>query len=157
MNMPEIDPSHRPTSYWPTDAVPHDGVAIAEIVLDSVLGDRIQVVATEADDGSIRLDVRNDEGATVATAKPAVIDQPLSLGELIALIDSADLGDTMESGIVYGLLAYNSLVGTGNASDASFISVESDVYPGLESHYRQQVRAWVMELAHAPTPDRRAG
>lgn len=144
MNMPETDLSYRPTSYWPANEAPADGVVLADVVLESVLGDVISVVAEATEEGQIRLEIRNDEGATVCTAEPSTVARPLSLGELIALIDTADLGETMERGLVYGLLAMNSLVGSGNPSDADFIGVTSEVYPGLAEHYDRQVLAWVM-------------
>lgn len=148
--MPEIDPSYRPTSYWPADDGPQREVVLAQVVLESTLGDVISVIADRTDEGHIRFGFRNDEGATVCTAEPPITDRPLSLGELIALMDSADLGETMEPGLVYGLLAYNSLVGSGNPNDAGFISVESDVYPGLADHYERQVLAWVMSDDRSP-------
>jgi len=143
MNMPEIDLSYRPTSYWSADDAERE-VVLAQVVLESTLGDVISVIADATDEGHIRIGVRNDEGATVCTTEPKTSDRPLSLGELIALIDTADLGETMQPGLVYGLLAHNSLVGSGNPNDASFIRVESDLYPGLADHYERQVLAWVI-------------
>ncbi len=143
--MPEIDLSFRPGSYWPNDDPPEDGVAIADTSVDSVLGDTNSVIATSTPDGRIRFSLHSDEGSPlVESVEPQSASQPLSLGELIELIDNVDLGETLKRGAVLGILDLNSLVGTGNPADADFIVVSSEFYPALGEHYDRETLAWVM-------------
>ncbi len=143
--MPDIDLSFRPTSYWPDGDSPEDGVAIADISVDSVLGDTNSLMVTPTPDGRIRFSLHNDEGGLlVDSVEPQSASQPLTLGELIELIDNVDLGESLTRGAVLGLLDLNSLVATGNPADADFISVGSEFYPALGEHYDRQTLAWVM-------------
>ncbi len=143
--MPDIDLSFRPTSYWPDGDPPEDGVAIADISVDSVLGDTNSLMATPTPDGRIRFSLHSDEGGLlVDSVGPQSASQPLSLGELIELIDNVDLGETLKRGAVLGILDSNSLVGTGNPADAEIIGVGSEFYPALGEHYNRQTLAWVM-------------
>ncbi len=144
--MTDLDLSYRPSSYWPADSPPDDGVEIAHVVVDSVLGDINTIVAFPDGDGRIRFAALT-EGQKLADVEPSQAKDPLSLGELIELIDSADLGSDVKPGIVYGLLEMNGLVGSGNADDANFIRVGSEFYPELGEHYDQQTLAWVMGTA----------
>src|SRR3954451_8191493 len=127
--MTAIDLSYRPESYWPDHDPPEEGVVLASISVESVLGDTTWVTALPHESG-IRLRVHDDNDSD-HPAQPETAPSPLSLGELIELIDNVSLGDEVAPGLVYGLLDYNSLVGTGNPGDADFIAVRSGVYPGL--------------------------
>ena len=145
MTMPKIDLSFRPTSYWPDDDLPEDGVAIADISVDSVLGDINSVIATPTPDGRIRFSLHSDDGTPLVDGvEPESASQPLSLGALIELIDTVDLGETLKRGAVLGILDLNSFVGSGNPADADFICVGSEFYPSLGEHYDRQTLAWVM-------------
>lgn len=143
--MPDIDLSFRATSYWPDDNPPDDGVAIADISVDSVLGETNSVIAMPLPDGRIRFSLHSDEGGLlVDTVEPQSASEPLSLGEVIELIDNVDLGETLKRGAVLGLLDLNSLVGTGNPADADFVGVGSEFYPAIGEHYDRETLAWVM-------------
>ena len=139
----EIDLSYRPAAYWPEGEPPEEDVELAQIVVDSHLGDVNQVVARPAGDGRIEFAVLSDGGGTLCDLERSTADRPLSLGELIELIDTADLGE-LKPGVVLGILDLNSLVGSGNPEDANFITVGSEIYPGLGEHYDAQILAWVM-------------
>lgn len=148
--MPDIDLDYRPRSYWPAGDPPDERVVLAQISVDSVLGDLNTVTAEPTEEGRIRFSLLSDEGTPIATLEPETADAPLSLGELITLIDTADIGD-LGPGFVGGLLEMNSLLGTGNPQDANFVSVGSELYPGLAEHYDRQILAWVMgEVSGAP-------
>lgn len=145
MNMSEIDLSFRPTSYWPDDDPSGEGVAIADISVNSGLGDINSVMATPTPDGRIRFSLHSDDGTPlVDSVEPQSADQPLSLGALIELIDNVDLGESLKRGAVLGILDLNSFVAGGNSADADFISVGSEFYPSLDEHYDRQTLAWVM-------------
>jgi len=150
--MTAIDLSYRPESYWPDHDPPEEGVVLASISVESVLGDTTWVTALAHESG-IRLRVHDDNDSD-HPAQPETAPSPLSLGELIELMDNVSLGDEIAPGLVYGLLDYNSLVGTGNRGDTDFIAVTSEVYPGLSEHYDQRIEAWVMG-DHGAGADRR--
>lgn len=135
---------HQPDAYWTEP--PEDDVVIASVLLESTLSDVIMVTAAPAADGRIRFGVRDEyEGAY--TVAPEYSDRPLSMRELIELIDGAEMSEEpeMARGLVYGALAFNSLVGSGDATDANFVSVRSEFYPELDEHYRQQAVRWVLD------------
>lgn len=140
--MTSIDLSYRPESYWPDDHPPDEGVIRATISLGSVLGDEIWVTALPHESG-IRLRVHG-EGDCEYAAQPETASGPLLLADLIELIDSVFLGDGIARGLVYGLLDCNFMIGSGNREDADFISVSSEIYPGLFEHYCERSDAWVM-------------
>lgn len=139
----DVDQSERPQSYWPAEAPPDEGVVIAYVVVDSVLGDTNTVVAAPDGAGRIRLSALTGEGQPLADLDPGTVDEPLSLGELIELIDSADLGGGLQPGLVYGILEMNSMIGSGDPSNANFIEVSSEMYPALCEHYERQILRWV--------------
>jgi len=141
--MPEIDLSYRPASYWPADDRPDEPVQIAVFDVNSHHGDYNYVTAEPADGGRIRFRLVHEEGGELGSVSPEIADAPLTLGELIALIDTADVGDA-GPGFVYALLDMNELVGSGNPSDAGFVTVSSEVYETLGVHYDRQISAWVM-------------
>jgi hypothetical protein len=103
--MTSIDLSYRPESYWPDHDPPDDGVVLASISVESVLGDTTWVTALPHESG-IRLRVHDDNDAD-HPAQPEAAPGPLSLGELIELIDNVSLGDEIAPGLVYGLLDHN--------------------------------------------------
>ena len=71
---------------------------------------------------------------------PASSDAPLSLGELIALMESA----SDDGSIVFPILAMNS---RDSISDdlSTFITVSSDFYADLGRYYRAQTDAFLEE------------
>lgn len=140
--MTAIDLSYRPESYWPEDDPPEEGVEIASISLESTLGDVTWVTALPHESG-IRLRVHDDSGHD-HPAQPETAPRPLSLGELIEFIDNVSLGEDIAPGLVRGLLDYNSMIGSGNREDTYFISVSSEIYPGLHEYYAERTDAWVM-------------
>jgi hypothetical protein len=118
-------------------------VALAVIMLESTLSDTILVVAVPDGDGW-RFEVV-DEYETAYALEPSRADEPLTLRELIELIDSATMvGEGLPPGVIYGVLALNELIGSGELEDARFVHVHSPLYPGLQEHYERQVVDWVM-------------
>ena len=73
---------------------------------------------------------------------PASSVSPLSLGELIALMERASEGGS----IIFPILAMNSRYST-QAELATFITVTSDFYPDLGGYYRALTDAWLEERA----------
>ena len=149
-----IDLSYRPESYWSDDDPPEEGVVLATISVESVLGDMTWVTAMPNESG-IRLMVHDDNG-NEHDAQPQTVPGPLALAELIELIDSVVLGDGIAPGLVRGLLDYNSKVGSGNQADTDFISVSSEAYPSLHEHYEQRIAEWVMGNEGRADRDRRS-
>ena len=100
--MTAIDLSYRPESYWPDDEPPEEGMELASISVASTLGDMTWVTALPHESG-IRLRVHDENGYDYP-AQPETTPHPLSLEELIELIDNVYLGEGIAPGLVYGLL-----------------------------------------------------
>lgn len=137
-----MDLTFRPASYWPEDDPPEDGIDIATISMESVLGDEFYVIAEPAEGVRIGYSARQDD--RTYEVRPPTSDRPLSLRELIALIDGVELGENL-TGLVHGILALNEMIGSGNAEHADFVSVSSEFYPPLFNHYAVKTHEWVME------------
>jgi hypothetical protein len=82
---------------------------------------------------------------------PESSKEPLSMGELIALIDTArqvgEFGygdDTYDVGLVDGVLAYSCFEANAEEEDLrGFVTVTSAFYPELASYYNDRVDRWV--------------
>jgi hypothetical protein len=67
---------------------------------------------------------------------------PLSLGELIDLIDFTDR--PLGTGLIEPYLEMNHAVGVMDAEDlAGFIEVSSDHYPHLAGLYAAEIKRWI--------------
>ena len=114
-------------------------VEIARISLQSVTCDQISVRARRSGQ---RIGCRIvDEYEMGYVCRPASSASPLSLRELIALMEHA-----CEGGIIFPALEMN-LGGSTPAELAEFITVSSDFYPDLARYYRALTDACLEERA----------
>jgi hypothetical protein len=132
-----LDPSNMGGEYLPL--LRKGEVEIARISLASVTADQISVRAWRS---GKRLGYRIvDEYEMGCVCRPASSASPLSLRELIALMEGA-----CEGGIIFPALEMN-LSGSTPAELAEFITVTSDFYPDLGRYYRALTNAWLEERA----------
>jgi len=121
-------------------------VEIARIVLDSVTLDVISFRARRRRGGRRILyrvvDEFQEPGGARWTCRPASSARPLSLGELVALIDGAR-NDEIE--VEPGPLTDELRAGyTKDPKEhLDFVTVESDLYPMLSSYYEVRARGWL--------------
>ena len=119
-------------------------VEIARISLDSVTADQISIRARPLI-GRIgyRIVYEYPESSTYV-CRPASSVAPLSLRELIALMESASEGGS----IIFPILAMNSPCSCSTRAElATFITVTSDFYADLGRYYRVRTDAWLEERA----------
>lgn len=116
-------------------------VEIARISLESTTADQISVRARRLRQ-RIGYRVVDEYGSDTATyvCHPARSVTPLSLRDLVALMESASEGGS----IVFPILAMNSQYGT-HGGLATFITVTSDFYADLERYYHALTDAWLEE------------
>src|SRR6266566_2431838 len=108
-------------------------VEIARISLQSVTADQISVRARRLGQ-RIGYRVVDEYGSDIVTyvCNPASSASPLSLGELIALTETADEGGS----IIFPIMAMNLRDASTAADLAAFITVTSDFYADLGGYYR---------------------
>jgi len=143
-------------------ATEEDEVEIARIELASTTADVIQVRARNAD-GTIAyrvVDEYYDEGSRYDVA-PASSAQPLTLGELIDMIDTARRAseewrmgdDRIDVGLVDGAREFV-YEGSGDAEGLrDFVRVSSPFYPELERYFQLRAEAWVETKLADPGAD----
>jgi len=126
-------------------------VEIARISLQSVTADQISVRARRLG-RRIGYCVVDEYGSDIATyvCHPASSVSPFSLGELIALMETAHEGGS----IILPILTANMSGGSTPTALATFITVTSDFYADLEPYYRAQTDAWLEEQAPAASRKR---
>lgn len=108
-------------------------VEIARVEYQSVTGDVVSVRA-RWEQGAIHYRVA-DEYENAFTVEPASSARPLSMGEIVKLIDTAD--------IVMAVVLMNHEYGTGDPEDVrDFATVSSAFYPELGGWYADMVDAW---------------
>ena len=120
-------------------------VEIARVALQSTTADVISIRACLEVDHLIHYRVLDEYGTEFRqpiTESPS----PLSTEELLRLIDTAD--GHGEPGLVLPFLAMNAEYGDPD-SLRDFISVRSDFYPGIGSHYRQLTDSFLDGLLSA--------
>jgi hypothetical protein len=115
---------------------------IARISLASTTADQISVRAQRLADG-IAYRIVDEYGAIVDyVCQPARSELPLTLGELIALIEGAARDGGAALSYLYGNIA-------ADPSDPwrlrNFVSVSSEFYAELASYYDQRIAAWFEE------------
>jgi hypothetical protein len=132
-------------------------VEIARVVLNSTTLDVISVRARPIPGGEIGYRIVDEyedmrEGEPI-THEPTKSKRPLTTGELIDLIDSAEYPPSWNFGSGPGLTLYfldgHYQNGAGEEEIADFVTVESTFYPGLASYYREEARAWLLEKLRA--------
>ena len=131
-----------------------DEVEIACIRLASATGDQISVRARPIED---RIGYRivdeygeefGEEGPNYDPELPAS-RAPLSMGELVRLIDGACRDD----GAVFFHLNGNYLAGADIESLERFVSVSSEYYPQLGAYYAERIAEWIQERRPELDPD----
>jgi hypothetical protein len=118
-------------------------VEIAGVALASTTGDVISIRARPTPKG-IRFRVVDEYGTRFKVKNPVRV-APLSLGELVELIDTTEHEGLV--GLVEAYLDFNWEEGTGSEGDPAnlqdFAQVVSDFYPQLSAHYEQRAEEWV--------------
>jgi hypothetical protein len=118
-----------------------EDVEIARISLASTTGDQISIRASHAGE-KIRYSVCDEYESNYELAFTESV-QPLTLGELIALIDGSRNGDAEQPG---GLLVYHweNMIDWGNAPGEAvdFAWIQSAWYPELAAYYEQVATDW---------------
>ena len=117
-------------------------VEIARVALASVTGDVISIRARR-DQGRVRYRIA-DEYETVFHFRPTESEGPLTLGELINLIDSVK-GEGSYPDFGQGLTdVFRDAIDNGEPEElAQFVTVSSDFYPDLEPYYAAEGQAWL--------------
>lgn len=111
------------------------------IEMSSTTGDAI-VVRAAAHGPLIRYRVV-DEYRTDYDVSPEVSERPLKMAALIALIDTADSGDSeFGQGLFDAILDMNAQ-GTDPRELVDFIRVRSRFYPQLGAYYESRARVWL--------------
>jgi hypothetical protein len=139
----QIHPSFMGGEYLP-DYTRHE-MEIARIVLDSATRDVISVRARIGRTGArIRYRMVDEYDGTFVVS-PASSRRPLSLRQLIALIDTVESDmESMGFGFVEDLAAWQ-LDSLTPHEAARFVTVESDLYPSLGAYYEARLLAWADE------------
>jgi hypothetical protein len=134
-------------------------VEIARVTLATVTGDVISIRAGKSGD-RIRyriVDEYWDQGVSYSLTRSESV-LPLTQGELINLVDSAQMNETevvfdektgqnVEIPVSPGLTGMHrdANVESGFENVVNFVSVESVFYPGLRDHYLKEARAWFID------------
>ena len=137
-----LHPSNMGGEYLPP--LRKDEVEIARISLESTTADQISVRARRLN-RRIGYCVVDEYGSDVATyvCHPASSIRPLSLGELVALMETAHEGGS----IILPILEMNTGRGSKPADLTTFIAVTSDFYAALGPYYRALTDAWLEKRA----------
>jgi hypothetical protein len=136
-----LDLSFRPASYGAIEA--DDGIEIARIdLVGSVNGDIVQVLTHQVESGwQYQM---KDTYETAFEVSPISSKEPLSLNELIGLIDTSE--SDYGTGYVVPVLDMNMENSDEPAESLrDFLKVSSTLYPQLEQHYRERINKWICE------------
>jgi hypothetical protein len=155
----KLDLDFRPAAYrWPRRRA--DGTSealVARIALSTPHRAQISLRARRGKDGRLRFTMLHEDGVGAARrirVSPASSSRPLSLGELVAMLDGAcyhaacaDPGDQARfGGVIWGTLQLHFDHGIDHADDyVSFVRVTSDHYPELERYYLDRLSEWCLE------------
>ena len=146
-----IHPAFMGGEYLPDSE--EEEVEIARVALQSVMADVISIRATPEKDG-IRYSIV-DEYDNVIKFTPENSKAPLTLGELINLIDSAEFENSGFSNGLTGVFRDSQLDGySGQPHEevcqqarelVDFVTVTSIFYPALNRWYREEAQEWLQE------------
>jgi hypothetical protein len=150
--------SYRPATYWPArKAAAGTDAEIARITVSSSSSDAISLKARRTASGRIayRMIHEDARGRTPhrIRVQPASSAAPLTLGELIGMLESAcyagpcpDEGDDERfGGVIWGTLRLNLEHGTVPADDYLFLlRIASNHYPQLERYYDARLSDWCL-------------
>lgn len=121
-------------------------VEIARISLESVTADQISVRARRTKRGIAYAIVDEYDGGGAYELHPRVSAAPLSMRELVAMLDGAHEG----GGAVLCHLELNADTKEDAKRLLGFVSVESDFYPELGRYYAGRIGQW---YAAMPEPE----
>jgi hypothetical protein len=129
---------------------PDSDVEIAQIYIASGIGETYSVRASVGQGGTIEYAVVDDYGEEFE-ASPSDSDSPLTMRDLIGLIDSVDLGDDdMWGGGWTDALRNGNLEHGGDPADyLHFVQVSSAFYPELSAYYDSEALAWLESRTRA--------
>jgi hypothetical protein len=136
-----IHPSNMGGEYLPS--LRKGEVEIARISLESVTADQISVRARRMGRRIGYCVVDEYPDALTYVCHPTSSVSPLSLGELVALMETAREGGS----IIIPILAMNVRGGSTPTEFATFITVTSDFYADLGPYYRALTDAWLVQRA----------
>ena len=123
-------------------------VEIARVVLASVMQDVISIRARRSRGRIAYLVVDEYPEHGDWSCRPRTTAQPLTLGELIRLIDgAANAGlDDCRTVLPDRYRNHNLEAGGDPASLRHFVTVESDLYPELAAYYTWQAEQWYLSV-----------
>lgn len=133
----QLDPAFMGGEYLPDHT--DDEVTIARVELASTTGDVIEIRARRTADGVAYRVV--DEYESPWSCAPASSAGPLSMGELIRLIDGATDGE--RSGLTTAMRDYQLEGDVEPEEAADFVTVVSDFYPQLGAWYEAEAVEWL--------------
>ena len=134
-----IHPSNMGGEYLPP--LRKGEVEIARISLESVTADQISIRARRIGHRIGYCVVDEYPDASTYVCHPASSVSPLSLEELVALMEAAHEGGS----IIFPILATNVRDASTATEFATFITVTSDFYADLGLYYRVLIAAWLEE------------
>ena len=145
----------RPKSYWPPGRRTRDEVEIVRITVSSASRDAIVLKAGRGERGRIvyRMVHEDAHGPTRQRirVKPATSARPLTLGEVIAMLEGAcyagrcDESDERYRGVIWGTLQLHFEHGVDHADDYLFLlKVSSRHYRQLERHFDERLNEWCL-------------
>ncbi len=138
----KIDPAFMGGEYLPDGE--GEEVEIARVTMESTTQDVISVRARPAPDGAGIQYCVVDEYESDFEITPETSREPLTLGELVQLMDTAWSEET--GGITLQILQTNLECSDSDPADyADFLQVESGFYPDIGTHYWFAVARWVEE------------
>ena len=143
----EIHPAHMGGEFLPSSV--EDGVEIARVSLESTTADVISIRAKPAGQ-KIIYDIV-DEYESEFRFEPRESDLPLTMGELVRLIDQTetmDHGDQDDygKGLTDSFRNMNLVEGENPRELLDFVTVSSEFYPMLQSYYRDRAAEWTERI-----------
>ena len=125
-------------------------VEIARIVTQSATQDVFSLRARGGSSATSQIRYRLlDEYEAKLRLRPASSMEPLSLEQLVHLIDTASSNEFEKMGwpLVESFAWWQLEAGESSWDAIEFVSVESSVYPQLDKYYNQRLRTWAIENA----------
>jgi hypothetical protein len=127
-----------------------DEVEIARVTLQSTTQDVTSIRAVPAGD---RIEYRIvDEYETEWEISPTSSLQPLSMHELISMLDGAKTegceGGQYKAGVIWGPLNGNLEYEDDPMSLVDFVEVTSEFYSGLKQHYATEIERYLRGAGH---------
>jgi hypothetical protein len=119
-------------------------VEIARVALQSTTGDVISIRARKGD-GIVHFSVV-DEYESEFECSPTSAQAPLTLGELIKLIDTVRNKSMEYVGLTTCFRDMNLLDDSDPDDLVDFVTVSSEFYPQLEEHYVVESREWLKKV-----------